>query len=620
VAKRRRKKLSAGDKRVLTLLESRPFLALNPRDQTIARQVSHGSKRVIERYTISVNPAIYQHLPGTRRLYLMMIDTMRVPAETRIQEYFRTSPFLDRMTIYSTFGEIAFVGFIVGRADEVTTLADEIFTAVHEGRDAIEKNESCDMHKGIKLYSVTSAPVLCGQKMPFPMSRTPPDKAHLIKLQLAVEDALSFRNNNKALSALRQQGYAGPFTVQVDPVRVGRFVVLIPLFLADESSLKHEILSDQKLMKKVRYVYEVADMENWGDHYYKQMNYLLLCEFEGLTTDYSDWYGRLINRITQANINEFAIRTRIHETITPISDIPRMQETAGQYAVNHKEGLRLGRALIPADPAKGPEIGLSRAALSKHIMVMGVPRSGKSTSLSCIASEGQRLRLAVLFVDGKGDLVSDHGTIANPALASLGSVVIDAKQVLGSSSAFGVAKGKIAVLSVHGLEPEEYPMLFDRVLDWLERMPAVSKLDQKNTRIDRIVILDEVQRLAGDDEKRYQALETILTQAASKANCVVPVLHHFPRDRKNLIALCENRIMHRIQADAHDVEDFLGPGHATPLFEIEAVLPRLPPGSAFVSFVDAELNRLEAMQVEITGVRGSTRRETKDAKKLSRKK
>src|SRR5437588_12494669 len=160
---------------------------------------------------------------------------------------------------------------------------------------------------------------------------------------MEVENSFTFRNNNRAISALRKQGFVGPFTVQLDPVRIGRFVVLIPLFLADEGMLKHEILDDPKLMRKVKYAYEVADVENWGDHYYKQMNYLLFCEFEDLPTDYNDWYNRLINRITEANNNDFAIRARMHETIMPVSDVPRIQESAEQYAVRQKTALILGR-------------------------------------------------------------------------------------------------------------------------------------------------------------------------------------------------------------------------------------------------------------------------------------
>src|SRR5438128_8630888 len=142
-------------------LGSRPLSALTLSEQQTAKRLLDA--KVIERLTVSINPAIYEHLPGTpRALNLMMIDTMRVPAEKRIQEYLRRSRFYDRMTIYSTFGEIAFVVFMLGSADEAKSLASEIFDAVHKGVNAIEKNDNCDMRRGIKLYSVTNTPVLCG--------------------------------------------------------------------------------------------------------------------------------------------------------------------------------------------------------------------------------------------------------------------------------------------------------------------------------------------------------------------------------------------------------------------------------------------------------------------------
>jgi len=165
--------------------------------------------------------------------------------------------------------------------------------------------------------------------------------------------------------------------------------------------------------------------------------------------------------------------------------------------------------------------------------------------------------------------------------------------------------------------------LLAELLKYLDGMPSVSKPNQVRTKIDRLVILDELEMMCSGDGSLYTALGTTLTQAASKATCMIPVFHHFAKEQRHVVRLCENRIIHQLQADDNNVHELLmhKPGQSAPLFDIEGRLPNLEPGTCFVSFLDDQLKRLSAMHVEVTRavIRKGKAKETNHAKKRSRK-
>lgn len=598
--------LSQKDMEILRTLRSKPLVSLTQSEQKRAMKLYIREELPIEQYTISFNPYLYTLLPCKYRLHFFVIDPMLLLAERRILDYLTNGKYSHRLTLYSISGEFAFAGFFVGREDEATELAEQIYDSVHKGVDPITPNpEVCDLREGLCLYTVINSLRLSGETVkPLRYDRTKKrHKRDISQLVKAVHDASEFNPEDSFLKRLKSQGLVGPFTIVTDPIALKRFSIFIPVFHVDtERLLKEELLSDPKIKKQIWDLYELRSHGAWNHDPYTGVRFLLFCEFEDLYTDYNEWYGRLVQKLKQANINEFIVRSRLKRARLELSPIAALQELSTRYGElsNTKKYLNVGSAIIEGDTEPGGRIVLSRAALARHLLVLGLPRQGKSTTLRQIASESLKLGLSVILIDGKGDLVDKHLRVKSSKLKRHAPIVLKAKDVVADTNLLKIPGGTLAIVSVKYYSESRYPELFNAVIDFVKAQPLVTSPRKRDTRIQRVIILDELETLTGNQFAPMNKLVTALNQAASHGSCIVPVCHSYPTGHPGLVNRCENRILHRLPLTEDQWKSLL-PVVSTEedFYNIDDELENLNPGNALVSFTDESGVRLSPLKVQI---------------------
>jgi hypothetical protein len=594
--------MTLDEKRVFDTLRKNPLGSLSGKDQKIALNLKE--RGVIERFTVSVNPAIYTNLRCGRNLNLLLIDPMLLKAETRILECFESSDFVDRLTVYATFGEFAFAAFFVGTPEEARLLAEEIENSVHGNGAGIPQDDECNIREGLCLYEVRQAIRLAGsnlRKLQHPKIST----KQVARLSEVVEDASNIKRSDSTINFLRKNGLVGPFTIHYDPAQRNRLAVLIPLFYYKKEELNRDLLKSKVLHPSIQDVYEVAPVSDWGTDDYRRVEFILWCEFDNLYPEYDKWYRKLLERVKTANLNEFAIRARLSRSVAqpPISDMPRLRDVAQRYR-GFSKSIEIGKLMSHGLLHDNLKIHMTHEALTHHLLIVGIARYGKSNTIELIARETKKAGLNVLVVDGKGELGNAEKRSQSKVYSDC--EMIDPTNVIANPKVLQRKNNQLQVISVAGLESTLYSQLIDAIFKFVESREILTK-PGKPTSIRQVIIFDELETLVHDQKTRLLSkLSTLLTQAASKGVCMVPVLHSYPADNEQVANRCLNRIIHRI--DVTDVPlleklIFTNAPKGRSIYDPDEELPNLNPGEAFVTFVDRSGTRLEAIKVIVNDMK-----------------
>jgi hypothetical protein len=579
------RQLTGSEQRVLDSLANKHYFELSSEDRKIANSLN----QVIESYSFIINPLTSKKIQPNVSDFIVFIDSRRADVYTQVRNYLNSRKHL--FTSYCAIGDADFVIIFRG--------VDQVFEEFKSDMLRIHKKAPVEVSAKelINCYRVRNYHMLGGVTT---NALADVEDDDLINDQdsIAEIDLLqrnyrsnivkkNYRDNDvkNLLNRWRRKGVIANFNIIRDfiPYKIKAYI----LILYATPKIVNDIRQDKIIRKNIKDLFEVAADPDFGEKFYRMVNYILVAEFDNINS-YHKWKETLYDmalEVDNINVFTFVVEARISEVPLGLGRRHEYSKLCGLYS-GREQIIEIGYPSYLEKEDTTKTIGIDSDVIPLHGLICGEKETGKSTTVVTLATAVNKLSAAVHVIDLTKDATSKLKEVSKRLGISV--VTVDINNFINTTFDINAIERNIYLYDTSS--ENETQKVAEKLLN------SIKEIKGKERELKHMFLFEEAHTLFVNAVTLPSLLFSVIEYAGRKGVGLwfsTQKLSHLCHDNKCLYNYLPNIILHKMTLEdeiklgstilsgfqkQQTFQEFEG------LYDLPTSIAQLNRGEAFVSF------------------------------------